>query len=196
MEKFLNKYRIPTARASFWDYSKDGLYYITICTFRRKMIFGHIYNHEMILSPIGKIVSDEWNKSFQIRRELFCDVFVIMPDHLHAILRINNGVDVVETYDNIVDTHGRAYLQNPPQTPQQTQHGIAYRSPKSISSFVACFKSSATKQINEFRHTPNEPVWQPLFYDHIIRDDREYKRIWDYIIENPAKWKENKFSQL
>jgi putative transposase len=183
MQKFRNKYRNPSARAPFWDYSLDGFYYITICAFKRKMIFGHIENHEMILSPIGKIVSNNWNKSFQIRQELFCDVFVIMPDHLHAILRINND-------GHVVGTHGRASLQQ-----QQQQHGVAYRSPKSISSFVACFKSAATKQINEFRKTPFEPVWQPRFHDHIIRNHEEYNRIRDYIIENPEKWKEDEFPQ-
>lgn len=189
MEKFRNTYRIPSARAAFRDYSNDGLYYITICTFKRKMIFGQIDNHEMILSPVGKIVSDEWIKSFQICHELFCDVFVIMPDHLHAILRINNDGDV-ETHGH-VETHGRASLP----TKSHQQHGIAYRPSHSISSFVACFKSAATKQINEFRHTPNEPVWQPRFHDHIIRNDAEYQRIRDYIIENPAKWKDDEFPQ-
>jgi putative transposase len=177
MREFRNKYRIPSARMPFWDYSTSGLYYITVCTFHREMIFGKIENHEMVLSPIGVIVMDEWNKSFQIRRELFCDVFVIMPDHLHAILRIHD--------DKSVETHGRASLQQQ----QQQQHGIAYRSPKSISSFVACFKSAATKHINEFRHTPNKPVWQPRFHDHIIRNDAEYQRIRDYIIKNPLKYK-------
>jgi putative transposase len=167
VKKFRNKYRIPSARSPFWDYSKEGSYYITMCMFQR----------EMILSYVRKIVFEAWNKSFQIRHELYCDVFIIMPDHLHAILRINDDGDV--------ETHLRASLQIPSQT---QQHGIAYRPPHSISSFVACFKSSATKQINEFRHTPNKPVWQPRFHDHIIRDDFEYQRIRDYIINNPLKW--------
>jgi len=149
------------------------------------MIFGQIENHEIVLSPIGKIVYDEWNRSFQIRRELFCDVFVIMPDHIHAILRIHD--------ENTVETHGRASLLQQSYTAKK--HGIAYRSPKSISSFVACFKSAVTKKINQFRHTPNKPVWQPRFYDHIIRNDEEYQRIWDYIIDNPVKWKNDNHLQ-
>jgi putative transposase len=185
MREFRNKYRIPSARMPSWDYSTNGLYYITVCTFHREMILGKIENHEMVLSAIGVIVMDEWNKSFQIRRELFCDVFVIMPDHLHAILRIHDDKSV-ETHGNIVETHGRASLQ--PFNSEQ-KRGIAYRSPKSISSFVACFKSAATKHINEFRDTPNKPVWQPRFHDHIIRNDAEYQRIRNYIIENPLKYK-------
>jgi REP element-mobilizing transposase RayT len=142
-----------------------------------------------------------------MRAELFCDTFVIMPNHIHAILRIEN--DIVGA-GGIVGTHGRAsqldgrasqldgrasqldsraFQQN--QTSSIT--GVAYRSPKSISSFVAGFKSSATKRINEFRNSPKIPVWQPLFHDHIIRNESEYHRIYNYIENNIGKWEKDQF---
>ena len=62
------------------------------------------------------------------------------------------------------------------------------RMPKSISSFVAGFKSAATKRINEMRNTPGEPVWQARFYDRIIRDEREFLAIQQYIDLNPRRW--------
>jgi REP element-mobilizing transposase RayT len=68
------------------------------------------------------------------------------------------------------------------------------RSPKSISSFVAGFKSAATSRINQYRMTPKMPVWQTRFYDHIIRDEGEYQRIDHYIRNNPLNWKKDKFS--
>ncbi len=55
------------------------------------MYFGDIRDKEMILSELGIIVEQEWNKSFKIRAELFCDAFIIMPNHIHAILRIENN---------------------------------------------------------------------------------------------------------
>jgi putative transposase len=174
MDKYLNKYRTPTARATWWNYANTGLYFITICTDNREQYFGKIENGKMILSEIGLIVQQEWDKSFEIRAELFCDVFVIMPDHIHAILRI------------VVRTHGRAYI---PQS-----HGVAYRPPKSISSFVAGFKSAATKRINEFRNMPKSPVWQHRFHDHIIRNESEYFRIKEYILENPKNWNADKLN--
>ena len=67
-------------------------------------------------------------------------------------------------------------------------YGVAYRPPKSISSFMAGFKSSATKRINEYRQTPRKPVWQSKFHDRIIRNAGEYRRISRYIEHNPAKW--------
>ncbi|MCS6888519.1 MAG: transposase, partial [Chloroflexus sp.] len=65
--------------------------------------------------------------------------------------------------------------------------------PKSISSFVAGFKSATTKRINEYRQTPGMPVWQPRFHDHIIRNDVAYQRITAYIRNNPARWERDRF---
>lgn len=169
-DKFGNKYRIPSARLRNWDYSSEGTYFITICTAGRECLFGSINVGIMNYSPIGQIVLKELEKSFAIRTELFCDVFVIMPNHLHAILRIDH-----------VETHSCASLTSP-------NYGIAYRSPKSISSFVAGFKSSATKKVNQFRQMPGKILWQERFHDHIIRNDAEYQRIMEYIEMNPIHW--------
>ncbi len=172
---YKNKYRIPSARAQWWDYSKNGEYFITICTANREHLFGKIENQQMILSEIGRIVEQEWEKSFVIRAELFCNNCVIMPNHIHALLHIDT-----------VQTHGRASLP-------AKNTGVAYRPPKSISSFVGGFKSAATKRINILRQTPGTDVWQDRFHDHIVRDNDEYQRIYDYITTNPQNWKSDKF---
>lgn len=119
------------------------------------------------------------SKSFVIRKELECDEFVIMPNHIHAIVIIKNENNIKSgNYDNIVETHGRASLRRRKMV----------RLPKSLSSFVAGFKSSVTKRINEFRNTPKQPVWQSRFYDHIIRNESELNKIREYIINNPLNW--------
>jgi len=190
MEKFKNKYRIPSARALWWNYADKGLYFITICTAGHKYLFGNINNNEMILSDIGVIVQQEWEKSFEIRKELFCDAFVIMPNHIHGIVRIDKT-----NHDGAippVETHGRASLQRQ-STNKPQNHGIAYRFPKSISSFVAGFKSSATKRINEYRNIPKLSVWQTRFHDHIIRNDDDYIHIKRYVETNAINWGNDKF---
>ena len=188
MEKFQNKYRIASARAQWWNYANNGVYFITICTAGREYLFGDIKNNEIFLSDTGNIVQQEWGKSFEIRTELFCDAFVVMPNHIHAIVQIDkNGHDTTN-----VETHGRASLQSIPQS-QPSKHGIAYRLPKSISSFAAGFKSVVTKRINEIRNTPKLPVWQSRFHDHIIRNDEKYHYIKNYILDNPKNWEQDKF---
>jgi REP element-mobilizing transposase RayT len=176
MDKYRNKYRIPSARAAWWDYSSNGCYFITICTKHRKCLFGNIVNGIMNLSKIGEIVDEEWNKSFDIRKELFCDTFIIMPNHIHAILRIekNNG-------EQTACRGARPCAST----------GKPFRVPKSISSFVAGFKSAATTRINGYCNTPKMAVWQTRFHDHIIRNEKEYERIRIYIVNNPEKWNDD-----
>jgi len=179
MTLYKNKYRVESARLKGWDYSSDGYYFITICTKARVCLFGDVIAGKMVLNDCGDIVEREWNKSFQIRSELFCDYFVIMPNHIHGIVIVakNDGGDALPCVCTM---------------DMDTGTGIAERMPRSISSFVAGFKASATKQINEIRNSPGIPVWQSRFHDHIVRNEDELNRIQKYIIENPLKWELDK----
>ena len=183
---FKNKYRIPSNRLCGWDYAHTGHYYITIVTYDRIPYFGHIQDGEMVLNEMGQIVFDEFFKSFKIRSELFLGAFVLMPNHIHAIVILVNP----EQNDNHVETHGRASLQPPKSNILQPFH----RQPKSISSFVAGFKSATIKRIDDWidennmpleKFNSNNPLWQSNYHDHIIRNEIEYRDIAQYIADNP-----------
>ena len=88
MTKFKNKYRVESNRMPGWNYAGNGTYFITMIIQNRECLFGNIENSEMFLSDFGKIAEQEWYKSFEIRKELILDEFVIMPNHLHAIVTI------------------------------------------------------------------------------------------------------------
>jgi len=175
MTLYRNRYRVEPARLRDWDYSSPGYYYVTVCAYDRKEMFGKIVDDEMRLNGYGEIVTDEWRKSFEIRNELNGDEFIVMPNHIHGIVRISG---------TSVETHGRASLQ------KQSEHknGIAIRAPKSVSSFIAGFKSATTKRINQIRNTPGHAVWQPRFHDRIIRNEKSLFQIRRYIRNNPAQW--------
>jgi REP element-mobilizing transposase RayT len=77
------------------------------------------------------------------------------------------------------------------------------RKPKSISSFIAGFKSAINSKIDDYiddaglnipKYNRNNHFFQPNYYDHIIRNDKEYQRIKEYIINNPMKWRDDKFN--
>jgi REP element-mobilizing transposase RayT len=197
-KKFKNKYRILSNRLRGWDYSSNGHYFITIVTAYRENLFGEITNGEMILNDIGKIIENEFFKSFEIRKELYLGRFVIMPNHLHAIIILDNTNDGsynIETYGKIGETHGR----------DVETHGRAslpqfIRRPKSISSFVAGFKSSSVNRINEWmdlkglysgKFNRTNPLWQANYHDHIIRNKKEYQNIELYIENNPTNWEKD-----
>ena len=175
---FKNKYRIKSTRLKYWDYSSNGAYYITICTKNRECYLGDIKNGEMKLSVIGEIVSDEWIRTKQIRKNVELDEWVIMPNHLHGIVIIDN--DYVGCN---VETHGHASLQTKPQTEHTNMFGPQS---KNLSSIIRGFKGSTTKQIHLAGF--HDFAWQPRFHEHIIRNKKELNRIHTYIKNNPLKW--------
>ena len=191
MPKYKNKYRTDSHRLRGWDYSANGIYFITLVTQHRICNLGEIVNQQMQLSDFGKIVDAEWKKSFEIRNELFCNEYIIMPNHLHTIIILKKPDDTIDSTDSPVETDGRPSLQ---QRKNQTNF---VRLPKSISSFIAGFKSAINSKIDDYidennldipKYNRNNHFFQPNYYDHIIRNKTEFFRIKNYIINNPQNW--------
>ena len=164
MTLFKDKYRIESARLKGWNYSGNGYYFVTICTRNKECLMGDVLNGEIRLSPIGEIVSQEWQKTEQIRSNVSLDAWIVMPNHLHGIIIIDN----VETHDN--DQNGSNKFG-----PQKNNLG----------SIIRGFKSAVTSRINASEY---DFAWQARFYDHIIRDERSLEGIRKYIADNPLKW--------
>jgi REP element-mobilizing transposase RayT len=177
-------------RLKGYDYSQSGLYFITICCYQRECLFGNIINSQMILNNFGQLIKEEWLKSAEIRKEIELDDFVIMPNHFHGIVIINQEINSdfmkndVDFQDNNVGANGRSPLL---QQIQSSPPKISMK-PKSISSLIAGFKSATTKKINVIRNTHQNPVWQRNYYDHIIRNDESLARIREYVQNNPLSW--------
>jgi putative transposase len=85
---FRNRYRIPSTRLPGWDYGKGGVYCVTICTHERICWFGEVAEGKMILSDLGTIVAEEWIEMARRRPYITLDAWVVMPNHVHGILRI------------------------------------------------------------------------------------------------------------
>jgi len=199
-EKYKNKYRIKSHRMPGWDYSGNGYYFITLVTQNRKCNLGKIVNGKMILSDFGKIMDIEWNKSFEIRNELFLNEYIVMPNHLHAIVIIDKSNINDDLNVSPVEMHGRASLQS---KQFQSNPQPFYRKPKSLSSFIGGFKSIVNSKIDDFidennlnipKYNRNNHFFQSNYYDHIIRNENEYNRISQYIIDNPIKWQNDKLN--
>ena len=157
----------------------------------------------MRLNEYGKIVRDEWIKTALIRKEIEIDEFIVMPNHFHGIVFIQGRCDrqhqssaYLGGYDWSVHkglvvpmaTIADSIQGRPPVAPTDERPGPR---PKSISSFLAGFKSIATKRIDESRQTPGAPVWQRNYYERIIRNEIEFNRICEYIINNPVNWNDD-----
>ena len=143
--------RKPTRLKQF-DYSQNGYYFITICTHNRKNLFCNIVGDDahIVPSKCGIIVEKYINNIQGI------DKYVIMPNHIHLIIKNENGT---------------MWASSPTQ---------------SISQKIKSFKILVTKEFGK-------NVFQRSFHDHIIRKEKDYLKIWNYIDTNPQKWREDCF---
>ena len=96
-ERYLNRYRIASARLAGYDYRLPGWYFITICTHRRRCTLGTIQNGITHLSDAGKIVDEEWHKTAHVRSNIVLGEWVVMPNHVHGLIGIMNGRGEVPT---------------------------------------------------------------------------------------------------
>jgi len=190
-DKYQNKYRVPSARLQNWDYGWNASYFVTICTQNRECYFGDIVNREMTLSEIRKIVNAEWLKTFEMRSDmnLWMGEFVIMPNHFHAIIGI--GENQYNAKHGMGQRRGAMHCVSTAPKPTQlsTKNKFGPQS-KNLASIIRGFKIGVTKNA---RTIHADFAWQPRYYDHIIRNNESYQKIKTYIIENPLKWKKDKF---
>jgi len=160
-----------------YDYSRAGVYFVTLGTHNRECLFGQIVDGGMVLNDAGRIVSEEWSNTPILRPDLELDEFVVMPNHFHGIIIIT-GRDTAHRADTI---------------PKGTAHRAPTERfgkpvPGSVPTIIRSFKSAVTRRVNEMRGTSGLKLWQRNYYEHIIRNETELNHIREYIINNPLKW--------
>src|SRR5262245_38528195 len=126
-DKFLNKYRIPSARLSNWDYSSNGAYFLTICTANRRKYFGEIINGEMQFSKIGEIANECWRQIPDHFPYFYLDEFVIMPNHIHGIVLIEKPYSDNRKGCNVGETGHALSLQQEERESLSGRHHFRFR---------------------------------------------------------------------
>ncbi len=173
-----------STRLKGYDYSLPGAYFVTILAYKRCELFAKVVDGQMILNEFGIIAVDEWFKTARLRRNisLYPDEMVVMPNHIHGIIRINSAVTE--------HCKGAASLR-PYSHSNLPDHNVP---PDSLGAIVRAFKAAVTYRINGSGISPGTPIWHRNYYDHIIRDDGELQKIWEYIANNPREWVEDQFN--
>lgn len=186
MEKRPNSNRLKN-----YDYTKNGYYFITICTHDRKPVLSHCKNGAVILSTIGKIVEDCWKKIPLHFPEIYLNNYVIMPDHIHGIIII----DRCESFDpgNKTGTEIQTGKGNKPERFNISSNASPLRKRDgtrsgSIGAIIQNFKSVSTRFFNKTNETRGIKLWQRNYYDNVIRNEDAMKNICQYIENNPIKW--------
>ena len=165
----MNNNKLPirkSIRLKDYDYSTPGAYFITICTKDKKPVLNKIVGTDVLGGPqvimhkYGEIAENQIKEMSRFYENIFVDKYVIMPNHIHLILRVT-------------DVQG-----GPPRTSVPTNN--------TISNFIGTFKRLCNRQYGK-------NIWQYRSHDHIIRDECDYRKIWEYIDENPIRWTCDRF---
>lgn len=168
-------------RLKGYDYSKAGLYFITILSHEREHLFGKIIESVragsscpiliMQVNEIGKLVSGELEKLPEKYKHIDIDKYVIMPNHIHFMLEIQ------KTEDKKI----KAGQEDPALT---------------LGRIIGYFKYQTTKLYNEVLGVKNEEyikLWHRNYYENIVRSEEVHNKVSEYIKNNPLLWKEDKY---
>ncbi|MDB4901622.1 MAG: hypothetical protein JWQ63_903 [Mucilaginibacter sp.] len=209
-ELFKNKYRIPSTRLQTWNYADNAMYFVTICTANRGCFFGNVVEtqciaslpanklpqfiepeYKMELNNLGKITEMEWLKTKELRPDMNLELneYVVMPNHFHAIIFIDDNRYNTSKYNNY---RGRDAMHCVSTTDDDVSNQKNKFGPqaKNLASVIRGFKSAVTT----YARKNNIPFdWQARFHDHIITSNKEYLRIADYIVNNPKNWRDDRF---
>lgn len=156
-----------------YDYSSVGYYFITVCTKDKACVLGTIIGQVTApsvirLSNTGKIVEEEFHALEERFPHVTLDKYCVMPNHIHMIVRLASSEE------------GEAA-------------GASPRPTRNIPQMIGEFKSVTTRRRNERYGTRGIPLWQASYYDHVIRNEADYLRIWQYIEDNPEKWADDQY---
>lgn len=149
-------------RLTEYDYSQPGCYFITICVKARQPLLRRgaqcaPASGLLPLTEAGRITERMIVQISEHYQNVFVDKYVVMPNHVHLILRVEGD--------------GGRTMCAPTSKP-------------TVARIIKMLKEAVTKSMGH-------PIWQKGYHDHIIRNDADYLRIWDYIETNPAKWRED-----
>ena len=181
-------------RLKDYDYNQNGAYFITICAKDKRNLFGKIKPPNTVAGipqvvgaalapPVAATDLTEYGKNVQKHIEalhkhynyISVDKYVIMPNHVHMIISINTGVAEMRH----ADEHA---------TPAKSGHGTggASAAPTTLGNLVRGFKAGVSRECGFL-------LWQRSYHDHIIRNQKDYLRIYQYIETNPAKWEDDRY---
>lgn len=220
MSKYSFYTRKNSLRLKNYDYSKKGLYFLSLNVNTRLLLFGYIADGEMILNDAGKMI-ERWYKELENKfPHIKCHESVVMPDHFHCIIEIVEDKDYRDDQakpdsHNEPDSHIEADRPNEPDShkglsplgnpnhrtgvPEWTP-GRKANNPAQTTGIPRIMEWFKTMTTNEYIRGVklydwkrfHKKLWQRSYHDIIIRNEKSYHNIVNYIKQNPEKWKNRK----
>ncbi len=178
-----------------YDCSQNGYYFVTICTKDRKNIFYKTKHSSVGVDFISARSIDDvitsrdiWKDSISARliektfietidqyECVYCPAYTVMPNHFHCIVVIQNDTEIK-----------REDIESSPTT--------SVSLPKIIQAFKRYSTLEYIKMVKQnILPTFDKQIWQRGYYEHIIRNEQEYLKIYEYIKNNPLKWEFDRY---
>jgi putative transposase len=212
-----NKHHRRSIRLAGYDYTQAGLYFNTICIQKRKCLLANIIGESLVLNEAGKMVEMEWLALAVRFPAIRLHEYIVMPNHFHGILEIVGSPIVGDPQNEKgqpqgiapTPTPGTAPTPIPGNAPTPIPGNAPTPTQKTVGDIMGAFKSITTGKyiegvknhkcvcINNKICTCNgwkifdKKLWQRNYWEHIIRNEESYRRISQYILQNPAKWVED-----
>jgi putative transposase len=172
-------------RLQGYDYSQPNMFFVTLCAYERNCLFGEALNNTVHLNEAGKVVKQYWLQIPEHFPQVVLDEFIIMPNHIHGILSIEERDDKSPPVGaNNYSPAEKDISSLDVKTPSRIK-GTS----KTVGSIVRGFKIGVTKWFKENLNVSS--VWQRNYYEHIIRVEEDLDKIREYIIANPLNWEKD-----
>jgi len=218
MTLFKDKFKMDSNRLKNWDYSSSAVYFITMVTRNREYLFGSIEENKMVLNENGQIVENELLKSIKIRKNWFFHNWIVMPNHVHLLIEIQNNEDCPEINNlhtqiessqiersHIVETHSSASTSGTSTTNiaanvakthccaslrsnHENNHLNKYGFELSRKSNSISSFVAIFKSVTTKQINESASIWQANYHDHIVRNYKRFETIYNYIKTNPSSW--------
>ena len=153
-------------RLNYYDYSQNGFYFVTLCTYKRQILFEmSAFDDDMVIIPseyVANKMIEKWIKEVEKKFDITVDEHIIMPDHLHFIIKIEK---------------------------EETERHTG----RSLQDIMQWFCTMTTNEyIRNVKMGISEPfekhIWQKSYFEHIIRNHDDYLETKRYILNNPTKY--------
>lgn len=188
------KHNRRSIRLKNYDYSKGGLYFITLVCQDRIPFFGHIKDGKTHLNEAGRMIEEQYLELKKRFPNIKLHEYIIMPDHFHSIIEM------------LPPPHEQASCLPPNNSEENIKRlkrrpkGADSTKPLRLGDIIGAFKSITTVEYIKGVKAHNwktfrKRLWLRNYYEHIIRNERAYRNITNYIINNPKKWEEDKLSK-
>lgn len=152
-----------------WDYTAPGYYFVTCNTHENRPHFGAIINGRMVLNEAGRIAEEEWRQSAVLRAGIELDAFVVMPNHVHGLVRFTG-----------------------PHPAKGIKPQFGKPIAGALGTFVGAYKAAVSRAINRrglmYQAPSAHSLWHRNYWDVIVRDAQALDNIRRYIEANPRNY--------